>query len=176
MQEYGKVPVDVKQCDTGVEKDGTVTMFEGNIQYQPLDFPIDVKRFAKACKMAKAMCDLNAPSPWGLEHKRPLTESELKILMEKGKNNVERDCDNCIHRKEDGCEKWECEFEPKATDAATRVLEKIAGLSHHDKERLAQCIVCAEDPFRCGITEEDEDENGMCLRFKRRMKWIETRL
>lgn len=90
MQEYGKVPVDVKQCDTGVEKDGTVTMFEGNIQYQPLDFPIDVKRFAK----------------------------------------------------------------------------KIAGLSYHDKERLAQCIVCAEDPFRCGITEEDEDENGMCLRFK----------
>lgn len=81
MQEYGKVPVDVKQCDTGVEKDGTVTMFEGNIQYQPLDF----ERFVKACKMAKAMCDLNAPSPWGLEHKRPLTESELKRLME-GKN------------------------------------------------------------------------------------------
>ena len=85
MQEYGKVPVDAKQCDTGVEKDGTVTMFEGNIQYQPLDFPIDVKRFAKACKMAKAMCDLNAPSPWDLKHKRPLTESELKRLTE-GKN------------------------------------------------------------------------------------------
>ncbi len=26
----------------------------------------------------------------------------------------DRDCDNCIHRKENGCEKWDCKFEPKS--------------------------------------------------------------
>ena len=30
---------------------------------------------------------LNAPSDWGLKHKRPLTESELKVLMEKGESD-----------------------------------------------------------------------------------------
>ena len=26
----------------------------------------------------------------------------------------ERPCSKCIHRKDGGCEKWECEFEPKS--------------------------------------------------------------
>lgn len=26
----------------------------------------------------------------------------------------DRDCPNCIHRKENGCEEWDCKFEPKS--------------------------------------------------------------
>lgn len=26
---------------------------------------------------------------------------------------MERDCENCAHRKENGCESWECNFVPK---------------------------------------------------------------
>lgn len=29
---------------------------------------------------------------------------------------MERKCDKCIHKKEKGCEKWNCEFEPKYAD------------------------------------------------------------
>ena len=32
-----------------------------------------------------------------------------------------RDCDNCIHRKADGCEVWECEFE---TEENRMVIDK----------------------------------------------------
>lgn len=27
---------------------------------------------------------------------------------------MERECNKCVHRKEHGCEKWDCEFEPFA--------------------------------------------------------------
>lgn len=27
---------------------------------------------------------------------------------------MERECNKCVHRKEHGCEKWDCEFEPYA--------------------------------------------------------------
>jgi len=37
-----------------------------------------------------------------------------------------RDCENCKHRKENGCEKWECEFEPKMTiEQAAKWLDAI---------------------------------------------------
>ncbi len=26
---------------------------------------------------------------------------------------LERDCEHCVHRKDKGCEKWDCEFERK---------------------------------------------------------------
>lgn len=26
---------------------------------------------------------------------------------------MERDCDKCIHKKENGCESWDCKFESK---------------------------------------------------------------
>lgn len=29
---------------------------------------------------------------------------------------MERECNKCIHRKKMGCEKWNCEFEPKYAD------------------------------------------------------------
>lgn len=28
-----------------------------------------------------------------------------------------RDCDNCMHRKPNGCESWDCEFKPKGLSA-----------------------------------------------------------
>lgn len=32
-----------------------------------------------------------------------------------------RDCENCIHRKENGCEVWECEFSPKKEKAVEEI-------------------------------------------------------
>lgn len=26
---------------------------------------------------------------------------------------ADRDCNNCVHHKPDGCSRWECEYEPK---------------------------------------------------------------
>ena len=48
------------------------------------------------------------------------------------------------------------------------VLRGIANMSKKDQARLTQCIFCSNVPRRCGCTEADEDENGMCLKFKRR--------
>jgi hypothetical protein len=28
----------------------------------------------------------------------------------------ERDCENCVHRKENGCEVWDCAFEQKGEE------------------------------------------------------------
>ena len=34
-----------------------------------------------------------------------------------------------------------------------------------DYTRLAQCILCWKDPEKCGCTEKDEDEKGLCNKF-----------
>lgn len=37
-----------------------------------------------------------------------------------------------------------------------------------DYERLMQCILCENDPERCGCTDADENEQGMCTKYKGR--------
>lgn len=37
-----------------------------------------------------------------------------------------------------------------------------------DLLRLKQCITCANDPADCGCDDSDEDENGMCTKWKRK--------
>ena len=41
-------------------------------------------------------------------------------------------------------------------------------MTDHDIERLIQCITCSCDLEKCGCTEADEDENGMCTKWKDR--------
>lgn len=50
-----------------------------------------------------------------LDEIRELLESMPTIEPErkKGKRYAERDCDNCKHRKDNGCEVWDCKFEAK---------------------------------------------------------------
>ena len=38
---------------------------------------------------------------WEEARKRALEEFKIE----------ERDCEHCVHRKDKGCEKWNCEFE-----------------------------------------------------------------
>jgi len=38
--------------------------------------------------------------------------------------------------------------------------------------RLMECIECGNDPDHCGCTEEDEDENGYCKRWRRKESWV----
>ena len=42
----------------------------------------------------------------------------LKIHVANGKviKERERDCKNCIHHSDEGCEVWDCSFEPKEDD------------------------------------------------------------
>ena len=37
-----------------------------------------------------------------------------------------------------------------------------------DHERLMQCILCENDTERCGYTDADENEQGMCTKYKGR--------
>lgn len=58
---------------------------------------------------------------------------------------------------------------PKKVDP--NILRGISNMSKQDQERLIrliQCIFCAKDPRTCNCTKADEDENGMCLKYKRR--------
>lgn len=41
-------------------------------------------------------------------------------------------------------------------------------LSLNDLLRVKQCINCEYHPADCGCTEDDEDENGFCKKYKRR--------
>lgn len=34
-----------------------------------------------------------------------------------------------------------------------------------DIERLSQCLLCGNDPETCGASEEDENAEGLCLKF-----------
>lgn len=37
-----------------------------------------------------------------------------------------------------------------------------------DLKRLIQCVICANDPETCGCTDDDEDEQGFCLNYRKR--------
>lgn len=39
-------------------------------------------------------------------------------------------------------------------------------MNEHDIERMMQCVMCKSDPEKCGCSEKDEDENGMCKKYK----------
>ena len=41
-----------------------------------------------------------------------------------------------------------------------------------DIERLIQCIICGKDPETCGASEKDEDNEGLCLKYKPRTKYF----
>ncbi len=43
---------------------------------------------------------------------------------------------------------------------------KILPIRRNDIKRLLQCFRCANDPEKCGCTEADEDENGMCKKYE----------
>lgn len=36
-----------------------------------------------------------------------------------------------------------------------------------DMVRLAQCLLCANDPLTCGCDDTDEDENRMCTKYRK---------
>ena len=42
----------------------------------------------------------------------------------------------------------------------------IHGMSPRDKVRLLQCVFCNRDPINCGYDEKDEDENGLCRKYR----------
>ena len=37
--------------------------------------------------------------------------------------------------------------------------------SERDIRRLQQCVFCVNDPSKCGGSEKDEDENGVCKKY-----------
>lgn len=57
---------------------------------------------------------------------------------------MERECDKCIHKKEKGCEKWNCEFEPKyadpTEDAGTLAEQKVVHCNFIDTEMAKEFI------------------------------------
>ena len=57
---------------------------------------------------------------------------------------MERKCDKCIHKKEKGCEKWNCEFEPKyadpTEDAGTLAEQKVVHCNFTDAEMAREFI------------------------------------
>ena len=36
--------------------------------------------------------------------------------------------------------------------------------------QVNQCLNCINDPADCGCTEDDEDENGFCKKYKHRFE------
>lgn len=76
---------------------------------------------------------------------------------------MERKCDECIHKKEKGCEKWNCEFEPKyadpTEDAGTLAEQKVVHCNFTDAE-IAQSfiddVMSVEDFLPRGETEDKE--------------------
>lgn len=38
-------------------------------------------------------------------------KARFKAESEESQQTAERDCEHCVHRKDKGCEKWDCEFE-----------------------------------------------------------------
>lgn len=78
--------------------------------------------------------------------------------------NTERECDRCIHRKESGCEKWNCQFEPK--DDLIRRQDAIDAVNYHceslkDIKRAITALPSANHwipvKFR-PLTEEEQKE------------------
>ena len=53
----------------------------------------------------------------------------------------DRDCPNCIHRKENGCEEWDCKFEPIYIERS--VIEDIKA---EIKEHIHDQLDLNEDP------------------------------
>ena len=51
------------------------------------------------------------------------------------------------------------------------LIKETAELSENDKKRLMQCVKCMNNPETCNCTEADEDENGMCKRYKKSAIW-----
>lgn len=49
-----------------------------------------------------------------IEHDRGMIDG-LEYAIKAIDANI-RDCDNCKHHTENGCESWECAFEPKEGD------------------------------------------------------------
>lgn len=42
-------------------------------------------------------------------------------------------------------------------------------MTDHDIERIMQCVTCACDINKCTCTDDDEDENGMCTKWEKKM-------
>ena len=57
-------------------------------------------------------------------------------LMMIYKEDVMRDCDNCIHRKADGCEVWECEYINRYE--AIEAYETLKVMKEMEKARIDQ--------------------------------------
>ncbi len=50
---------------------------------------------------------------------------------------MDRDCTNCIHRKENGCESWDCHFQQKGlTEEEVEHFSKLA--EHYDRKAASK--------------------------------------
>lgn len=66
----------------------------------------------------------------------------------------DRDCEHCNHRKPDGCESWECNFEPKKELSQYLSLEQRAKNMFGDNCDLESCVEELRKYRKIGTVEE----------------------
>lgn len=91
-------------------------------------------------------------------------EDESVVQYHPAKSEYVNNLEHCLHL-------WKpIEKYSGALPIPDSLLVGIKGvkLSKEDKERLLQCVLCANDPDTCGCTEADEDETGLCTKYKKR--------
>lgn len=66
----------------------------------------------------------------------------------------DRDCEHCGHRKPDGCESWECRFEPKKELTQYIALEQRAKKLFGEHYDLINCVEELLQYKRIGTIEE----------------------
>ena len=62
------------------------------------------------------------------------------------------------------------------TETMQKAYEEVMRMritNKRDYERLLQCLKCEKDPAKCGVTEKQEDKNGMCTLYIENPKYIE---